>query len=91
MVSFLIILGFMALITVLIYSPAIIQYFRWKQSEKKFKKKLQLLEGSELYNQCRIIFTKPLGIGTDPNGEVSFADAMKNQEFAMNSILGLIK
>ena len=90
MLEFLIVVAVFAIITLVIYSPAIVQYFLWKKSEKKFQIELHALENSGLYDQCRIVITEPLGVGTEPVGKISFADAHKNQEFAMNSIMKMM-
>ena len=80
-----------ALIVLIIYFPAIYQYIRMLISERRFQRELQAIEDGGLFEESRIVITKPLGLGTEPAGEISFAEAMKNQEFAMKSIMRLIK
>lgn len=90
MLDFLIIITIFALIVLCIYAPAIVQYFIWKKSEKEFQEQLAMLDNSGFYNNCRIVVTKPIGIGTEPSSNLRFADVHKNQQFAMNSIMKLI-
>lgn len=89
--TFPVVIAFFAIFVLVIYSPVIYQYIRVLISEKRFQRELQAIEDGGLFEESRIVITKPLGIGTEPDGEISFAEAMKNQEFAMNSIMRLIK
>ena len=88
--AYLIILIFLIALTITIYLPAIYHYICYLVSKKKFQQELQTLENSELYDQCRVVITDPIGVGTVPAGKISFAEAHKNQEFAMNSIMKIM-
>lgn len=90
MLEFLIIIAILALIALFIYVPAIVQYFVWKKSEKEFQEQLAILDNSDFYDHCRIVVTKPIGIGAEPLSDLRFADVHKNQQFAINSIIKLI-
>lgn len=79
---------FFTFITFLIYLPAIYWYFKAKKSEKEFLYQLSLLD--ELFEQTRIVETRPLGLGEEPENTISFAQAMQNQKFAMNSIMSIL-
>jgi len=89
--TFLVVIAFFAMFVFIIYSPVIYQYIRVLISEKRFQRELQAVEDGSLFEESRIVITKPLGVVTEPAGEISFAEAMKNQEFAMNSMIKLIK
>lgn len=88
--AYLIILISLIAMTIAIYSPAIYHYICYIFSKKKFQQELQTLENGELYDQCRMVITEPIGLGTEPAGQISFAEAHKNQEFAMNSIMKIM-
>ena len=88
--AFLIVMACLSLLTLLIYTPAIIQWFKWKKAEREFHKQLALLESSGLYDECRIVETRPLGTGPVPAGTLRFADVHHNQEFAVATVLQLI-
>ena len=89
--GFLVVMALITIIVFLIYTPVIYHYIRYLIYKKKFQKELQILENSDLYDRCRIVITEPMGIGSEPVGKISFADAIKNQEFAVNSVMALIK
>ena len=89
MLSFMIILGNFAVLTLIIYFPVICAYIAVKRSEKKF---LQLLPGlDELFAECLIVETKPLGLGPVDETCIPFSEAHKNQTFAINSIMHLLE
>lgn len=86
----LLIIAFIPITALLIYFPAIYYHVMVSIYEKRIQRGLQVIEDSGLFEKCRIIITSPLGIGTEPAGETSFAIAMKNQGFAMKSIMNLV-
>lgn len=88
--DFLIVMACLSTTTLLIYTPVIIQWCKWKLSEHKFRRQLVLLESSGLYDECRIVETRPLGTGPVPAGTLRFADVHHNQQFAVDTILKLI-
>ena len=88
--TFLIVMACLSLLTLLIYTPAIIQWLKWKCAEREFHKQLALLESSSLYDECRMVETRPLGTGPVPAGTLRFADVHQNQEFAVATVLKLI-
>ena len=88
--DFLIVMACLATITLLIYTPVIIQWCKWKLSERAFNKQLALLKSGELYDECRMVETRPLGTGPVPAGTLRFADVHHNQEFAVATVLKLI-
>lgn len=88
--SILFIMVFFAIIVLVIYSPAIYSHISALFYEKKFKRLLKEIEDEGFYEKNRIVITKPLGVGTEPAGKISFAEAMENQEFAMKSIMKLL-
>lgn len=90
MISVIFFLVVIAIIGFLIYSPAIYCHVMTSISEKRFKKELKAIEDERLFEKCRIVITRPLGVGIEPDGEISFAVAMRNQELAMKSIIDLI-
>ena len=89
MVGVILIFGLLTLIYILIYLPVIHQYFVTKQSEKKLIFELSLLD--ELFASCLMINTTKLGQGESHNSDIKFIEAQKNQDFAVNSILGMIQ
>lgn len=89
MLSFIIILGIFAVLTMIIYFPVICAYIAAKRAEKKFLKLLPRLD--ELFAESLIIETKPLGLGHVNENCISFAQAHKNQTFAVNSIMHLLE
>jgi len=88
MVGFGIILLAFFLLVLIIYLPAICQHFAWKRTSKSFEQ--QLSELGTLYDDSRIVITERRGEGTSQNSDVKFADAHKNQDFAMNTIMKLL-
>lgn len=88
--TFLVVIAFFATFVFVIYSPVIYQYIRVLISEKRFQRELQAIKDGGLFEESRIVITEPLGTGTEPSGKISFAEAMENQEFAMNTIMKLI-
>lgn len=88
MFEFGIVLIIFALIALVIYSPAIFQYFAWKRTTREFERELSELD--TLYNSSRIVITEPLGEGTSQNSDVKFAAAHQNQSFAMNTIMEVL-
>lgn len=89
MLSFIVILGTFAILTLIIYAPVICAHIAAKRAEKKF---LELLpELDELFAECLIVETKPLGIGPVNETCISFSEAHKNQAFAVNSIMRLLE
>ena len=88
--NILIIFAIFALVVLFVYTPAIVQYFVWKKSEREFQEQLALLDNSDFYDNCRIVVTKPIGTCAEPSSDLRFADVHKNQQFAMNSIMQLI-
>lgn len=89
MLSFIIILGIFAVLTMIIYFPVICAYIAAKRAEKKFLKLLPRLD--ELFAESLIVEAKPLGIGPVNETCISFAQAHKNQAFAVNSIMHLLE
>lgn len=89
MVGVILIFGLLALIYMLIYLPVIHQYFITKQSEKKLILELSLLD--KLFDSCLIVNTQKLGQGESQNSDIKFVEAQKNQDFAVNSILGMLR
>ena len=85
---FLIILAVFVIFTLIIYFPAICAYIAAKSAERKFLKLLPELD--KLFDECAIVETKPLGIGPVDEACISFAEAHKNQEFSINSIMHLM-
>lgn len=89
MVSFMVILTFLAIVSLIIYFPVICAYIATKQAEKEF---LKLLPGvDKLFAESLIVETKPLGLGPVSETCIPFSEAHKNQEFAINSIMGLLE
>ena len=91
MIEFLIVMAFISIVILLIYSPAIYHYVLFLYYDKKFHQELQALEDGGFFDKCRLVVTKPLELGPEPAGTISFADAHKNQDFAMNTIMGLVR
>ena len=90
MIEFFIVTAFISIMILLIYSPAIYHYVLFLYYDKKFHQELQALEDSGFFDKCRLVVTKPLGLGPEPAGTISFADVMKNQEFAIKSTIALM-
>ena len=90
MMEFLIVMAFIAIVMLLNYTPFFYHYMCFLYYDKKFHRELQALEDTEFFDKCRLVVTEPLGVGTEPSGKISFADAIKNQEFAMKSTMKLI-
>jgi len=88
MLEFGIVLAVFSLIVLAIYLPAFYRHFAWKQSEKEFEYELSQL--GFLYDSSRIVITDRLGEGTSQNSDVKFAEAHKNQSFAMNTVMELL-
>ncbi len=80
-----IIIGIFALFAFVIYLPAIYYYICWKYYEKKFQKELAEWKPEP------IIITQKLGLGTILDRSISFEEAQKHQNFALNSALCLFK
>ena len=91
MMEFLIVMAFISIMILLIYTPAIYHYVLFLYYDKKFHRELQALDDSGFFDKCRLVITEPLGIGTEPDSKISFADAHKNQDFAMNTIMSLVR
>lgn len=89
MVGIILIFGFLAFIYILIYLPVIHQYVITKQSEKRLVIELNLLR--DLFSSCLIVNTQKLGQGESQNSDVKFIEAQQNQDFAVNSILGILR
>lgn len=87
---FVVTMACLAMITLLIYTPVIIQWCKWKKAEREFREQLALLESCGIYDECRIIETRQLGTGPIPTGTLRFADVHHNQQFAVESTLKLI-
>ena len=90
MIELFFVMAFFLIIVFLIYLPAIYHHVMAFIYEKRFQRELKAIEDSGLYEESRIVITRPLGTGTEPAGEISFADAMRNKEFAMKSIMDLV-
>lgn len=90
MIELFFVMAFFLIIGFIIYLPAIYYHVMASISKKRFQRELKAIEDSGLFEECRVIITRPLGTGTEPAGEISFADAMRNQEFAMKSIMNLV-
>lgn len=87
---FCIAIGALALFVFINYLPAIYWGIRASISEKRLKKELKAIEEEGLFEECRIVITKPLGIGEEPVGKITFENAMQNQSFAVSSIMDLM-
>lgn len=74
----------------LCYLPAIIACWKWKRAEREFQYQLKLLDESKFFERYMICETRPLGLGEEPSGSISFEQALKNQTLATNSILCLM-
>ena len=82
-----ILVAFFAIIILFIYAPVIFLYIYWVLAERKFQKILWALEDGDFLVKCRIIITTPLGTGSEPAGDILFAEAMRYQKFAIYSIM----
>ena len=89
MLPFIIIFVTFTILILIIYAPVICAHIAVKRAEKKF---LELLPGlDELFAECLIVETKPLGIGPDDETCIPFSEAHKNQTFAINSVMRLLE
>lgn len=73
--------------------PILIAQFRVRESKKVFESDIASL--CPLYQKCvstleSIVGSRLLGEGGSQNSSITFADALKNQSFAIQSILDLI-
>ena len=82
-----ILIAFFAIIILFIYTPVIFGYINWRLAERKFQKLLRAITDEGFWESCRIIITTPLGTGSEPAGDILFAEAMRYQKFAINSIM----
>lgn len=73
---------------IIFYCPVLYQHFVFKRTENNFIQELNLL--NDFYKNKLIVVTEKLGEGPSQNSDVKFAQAHKNQIFAINSILDLL-
>ena len=85
-----ILIAFFAIIILFIYTPVIFCYINCRLAERKFQNILRAITDEGFWESCRIIITTPLGTGSEPASNISFADALINQDFAMKSIMPLL-
>ena len=78
-----------ATIAIISYTPAVYWCIRYKIAEKRFERNLKPM--FKLHSENIIITTERLGEGTEYNGNITFEQALKNQEIAVKSTLRLIE
>lgn len=84
----LMVVGFFALLFIIIYAPAIYWMVRARYSKRRFEEALTKL--GALFEKCRIVITERLGEGPFEESGITFEQAQQNQHFAVESVLKLL-
>lgn len=74
------------------YLPYFIACLECKRSKKQFDNAMKALDESKIFEKSAmaVLETRPLGLGEEPHGTITFEQALKNQTLATKSVLYLM-
>lgn len=82
---FLCVLCLFAVFAMIVFGPVLFHWRKEISAKRRLWERMGRLD--DFYKSKLQIVERPLGVGPDPNSDIEFCDAHKNQKFAVTSIM----